>query len=145
MKFEFNFWGALLWQPMKKRKVVEQSAFYTTLPACQICFISFLDEKKKWKKRKIKKRKISWTRAKVAACKVLRFPMGEIPYPAKLAFLFVSRQAQNPKWTIWEVKSFVARLIYLGVCGVMFKFLRLKDLKPGRPFLRTIVEITAWS
>ena len=63
--------------------------------------------------------------------------MGEIPYPAKLAFLFVSRQAQNPKWTIWEVKSFFAKLIYLGVCGVMFKFLRLKDLKPGR----TIVEI----
>lgn len=52
---------------------------------------------KKVEKKENKKRKISWTRAKVAACKVLRFPMGEIPYPAKLAFLFVSRQAQNPK------------------------------------------------
>ena len=49
-EIRIKFFGALLWQPMKKRKVVEQSAFYTTLPACQICFISFLDEKKVEKK-----------------------------------------------------------------------------------------------
>ena len=73
---------------MKKRKV-EQSAFFTTLLACQICFISFFGGKKRKKKEKK-----SWARAKVAACKVLQFPMGEIPYPAKLAFLFVSQHLE---------------------------------------------------
>ena len=45
--------------------------------------------------RQAGKKKSCSCRTKVAACKVLRFPMGEIPYPAKLAFLFVSPTYQG--------------------------------------------------
>ena len=57
-------------------------------------FASFHFSLAKKKSEKIEGK--SWTRAKVAACKVLRFPMGEIPYPAKLAFLFVSQSPSSP-------------------------------------------------